>query len=188
MSKAGAALLLAMLCTGCRRDMFDQPKYLPLQESRFFTDGRSARPVPPGTYAYDENFAGAAVENGTRDGDFVATIPVPIDEARLVRGKDRFNVYCAPCHGRLGDGHGMVAKRGFMQPADLDSERVRKAPPGYLYAVIANGYGAMTDYADAIGVQDRWAIVAYIRALELSRHATLADVPPEARPALEEQR
>ncbi len=100
-------------------------------------------------------------------------IPVPVNAALLNRGRDRFDIYCSPCHGRVGDGHGMIAKRGFIQPADLHSDRVRHAPPGYLYGVIANGYGAMPDYGDELSVQDRWAVVAYIRALELSRHATI---------------
>ncbi len=185
MRKAVPLLALALMTTGCRQDMFEEPKYRPLAESQFFADGRSARPVPAGTVEYGRTSEGEAIENGTTNGQFVATIPLPVNEAFLTRGKERFDIYCSPCHGRIGDGHGMIAKRGFLLPADLHSDRVRNAPPGYLYAVIANGYGSMPDYGTQIGVHDRWAIVAYIRALELSRRATLADAPPDQRAKLE---
>jgi mono/diheme cytochrome c family protein len=165
--------------------MFNQPRYGPLAPSRFFADGRSARPVPPGTFAYDQEYAGDAIEKGTSDGTFVASIPVAVDESLLQRGRERFEIFCSPCHGRTGDGHGMIARRGLKQPADLLGDRVRNAPPGYIFAVITNGYGAMAQYATRVPVHDRWAIIAYIRALEFSRRATLADVPAERRPALE---
>jgi mono/diheme cytochrome c family protein len=181
-------LPLLVFCAGCRQDMFDQPKYRPLAESSFYADGRSARPIPAGTLTYNGTDRGETVENGTTNGVFAASIPVPVDETLLQRGRDRFDIYCSPCHGRVGDGHGMIAKRGFMQPADLHSDRVRKAPPGYLYDVIAHGYGAMPDYGDELSVEDRWAVVAYIRALELSRHANVQDVPPDQVPALEKAR
>lgn len=182
------AILLLPLCFaagGCRQDMFEEPKYKPLVESSFFADGRSARPVPPGTLTYLQPDEGEAMERGTTNGSFVPSIPVAVDEPLLKRGQERFNIYCSPCHGRLGDGNGMIAKRGFLQPADLHSDRVRNAPPGYLYAVIANGYGAMPEYRDQVGVRDRWAIVAYIRALELSRRANVADVPAAEQSKLE---
>jgi mono/diheme cytochrome c family protein len=185
MSRVWPIVAVVVLCAGCRQDMFEQPKFKPLDESTFFTDGRSARPVPAGTLRYDQPYRGEAFENGTDGGTFVAAIPMPVDEALLQRGRERFDIFCSPCHGRTGDGHGMIAKRGFIQPADLNDDRVRSAPPGYIFAVIANGYGAMPDYGNEIPVQDRWAIVAYIRALELSRRASLADVPPERRAAAE---
>ncbi len=180
-----ALAALAVLSTGCRQDMFEQPKFKPLDEDRFFTDGRSARPIPAGTLRYGETDQSEAMAQGTQNGVFVATIPVPVNETLLKRGQERFDIYCSPCHGRTGDGHGMINKRGFLQPADLNSERVRNAPPGYIYAVIAHGYGSMPDYAYQVALRDRWAIVAYIRALEASRGATLADVPPERRAELE---
>lgn len=187
-AKTIALLVLALAAAGCRQDMFEEPKYKPLVESSFYVDGRSARPVPPGTFAYGVADEGDAIERGVeKNGDFVAGIPLPVDETLLRRGRERFDIYCSPCHGRLGDGNGTVAKRGFKIPADLNSARVRNAPPGYLYAVIENGYGAMPDYEDQVDVHDRWAIVAYIRALELSRSATLADAPPQARARLEGQ-
>ena len=188
MSRIALILPLAVFCAGCRHDMFDQPKYRPLGASSFYVDGRSARPIPAGTFTYNAANLGDAIERGTTNGTFVATLPVPVDAALLNRGRDRFDIYCSPCHGRVGDGHGMVAKRGFIQPADLHSDRVRHAPPGYLYGVIANGYGAMPDYGDELSVQDRWAVVAYIRALELSRRATIGDVPADRQPALENTR
>ncbi len=188
MSRRVLWFLAALFSTSCRQDMFDQPKFRPLQPSNFFIDGRSARPVPAGTYEFGENDAGEAVGKGTENGQFVAAIPIAIDEPLLRRGQERFNIYCSPCHSRTGDGFGMVAKRGFLQPADLHSDRVRKAPPGYLYQVIANGYGAMPEYSKQINVRDRWAIVAYIRALELSRRATVADLAPADRLRLENTR
>jgi mono/diheme cytochrome c family protein len=188
MSKAAGLVLLLLLCAGCRRDMFDQPKIRPLRDSQFFTDGRSARPVPAGTIEYMDRDAGEAIEQGTTNGNFVATIPIPVDERLLTRGQERFDIYCSPCHGRVGDGRGMIARRGFIQPADLHTERVRSAPPGYLYAVITNGFGAMPEYRDQVRLRDRWAIVAYIRALELSRHATMAEVPADQASALEKSR
>ncbi len=188
MSSAAPLLLASLAFTACRRDMFDQPKLRPLGKSEFYADGRSARPVPAGTFRFEEADQGERIERGTASGNFAASIPIAIDEALVKRGQERFNVYCSPCHGRVGDGHGMVAKRGFLQPANLNGDRVRNAPPGYIYAVIANGYGSMPEYADALPVRDRWAVVAYIRALELSRRASPADVPPAEMTRLENAR
>jgi len=188
MNKAALLLPLLLLSVGCRQDMFEEPKYKPLVESDMFVDGRSARPIPAGTFAYGVQDEGEAIEQGTLNGQFVATIPLPLDEALLERGRERFDIYCAPCHSRLGNGQGMIARRGFMQPADLHSERVRHAPPGYIYAVITNGYGAMPEYRDQVKLHDRWAIVAYIRALELSRNVKLADLPPQEQAKLENSR
>ncbi|HUB81832.1 MAG TPA: cytochrome c [Bryobacteraceae bacterium] len=164
--------------------MWQQAKYRPLDASTFFADGRSARPIPANTLTFDGTDQGDAIEQGTTKGVFVASIPIPVDRALLERGHERFDIYCTPCHGLVGDGNGMIAKRGFIQPADLHSERVRHAPPGYLYGVVANGYGAMPDYRDELSVRDRWAVVAYVRALELSRDATLQDVPADQQAAL----
>jgi mono/diheme cytochrome c family protein len=178
---------VALAAAGCRRDMQDMPRYKPLAESRFFTDDRSARPIPAGTIARDELNDTDGFHTGEVNGAFLSQIPMKIDKNMLERGQERFNIYCTPCHGMLGDGQGMVARRGFKWPADLNSDRIRKAPPGYLFQVISNGYGAMPDYADQISVPDRWEIVAYIRALELSRSATLNDVPTHATVELEHQ-
>jgi mono/diheme cytochrome c family protein len=176
---------LCMLLSACRYDMQDQPKYKPLGRSTFFPDGRMSRPVPAGTIARDELSDKDTVHTGNADGSFVPTIPVPVTKALLERGHDRFDIYCSPCHARTGDGNGMIHQRGFWIPSNLHTERLRSVPPGYLYQVIANGYGAMPDYRDQVPVEDRWAIVAYLRALQLSRHATLADVPQDVRQQLE---
>ncbi|HEX5431308.1 MAG TPA: cytochrome c [Bryobacteraceae bacterium] len=181
-------ILAALCCAGCRQDMQIQPKYIPLKRSAFFPDGRASRPIPPGTIATDEIDYDPALDNGMVNGAFATTIPLPVTVELLERGHDRFDIYCSPCHGRTGDGYGMIAHRGFQIPADLNGERVRNAPPGYLYAVIANGYGAMAPYSYEIkSARDRWAVVAYIRALELSRRAPLSDVPPAQQSALEAQ-
>jgi len=182
---ACASLLLQ---AGCRQDMHDQPKYKPLSVSSFFPDGRSARPIPVGTVSRDELDETDSIHTGNApNGAFLDTIPVPVTEALLRRGQERYDIFCTPCHDLLGTGHGMVAQRGFKIPSDLNSDRVRQLPPGYIFQVITNGYQAMPDYEDQVPVEDRWAIVAYLRALELSRHATMAEVPPQSRTQLEAQ-
>ena len=169
----------AAFTTACRRDMQDQPKYKPLQKSDFFADGRSARPIPAGTIAWDELNNNDPEHTGESNGIFLDTIPLPVNEALLRRGQDRFDIYCSPCHGRIGDGDGMVAQRGFRIPANLHTDRLRHVPPGYIFEVITNGYGAMPEHRDQIPVRDRWAIVSYVRALQLSRNARVSDVPSE---------
>jgi hypothetical protein len=183
---AALALMLAS-SAGCRRDMQDQPRYKPLRASRFFPDSRSARPIPKGTIARDELNDTDVLHTGLDNRVFTNRYPVPVTKNLLVRGQERYNIYCTPCHGFLGDGNGMVARRGFKWPADLHSDRLRNAPPGYLFQVISNGYGAMPAYRDQIAPQDRWAILAYLRALQLSRKATLADVPAADRAELEKR-
>jgi mono/diheme cytochrome c family protein len=187
-AKACFTLVVLLALAGCRLDMQDQPKYKPLAASTFFIDGRSARPIPPGTIARDALNDTDVLHTGADGKGFAATIPMAVDQGLLERGQDRFDIYCAPCHGYLGDGDGMVARRGFKIPPSLHHERVRQAPPGYLFQVITNGYGAMGDYGDQVPPEDRWAIVAYIRALELARGATMADATPEGQAELEAQR
>jgi mono/diheme cytochrome c family protein len=171
-----------MFLVACRQDMQDQPRYKPLAGSRIFPDGRSARPIPANTVARDELDADDVVHTGkTPGGDWTDTFPVPVTLALLDRGQQRFDIFCSPCHARIGDGNGMVERRGFLRAADLHSDRVREEPPGYLFQVITNGFGAMPDYEDQIPVPDRWAIVAYIRALQLSRNASLSDAAPDVR-------
>lgn len=177
--------LLLLVTAGCRQDMQDQPKYKPLGENRFFADGRDARPIPAGTIARDELENTDPAHTGDANGAFLDTIPIPVNEALLKRGQERFNIYCSPCHGPQGDGDGMVARRGVRIPADLHTARLRSVPPGYLYQVIKNGYGAMGDYGDQVPYRDRWAIVAYIRALQLSRNASINDVPADQRGELD---
>jgi mono/diheme cytochrome c family protein len=182
----GITVVIAALCLcGCRQDMQDQPKIKPLSESNFFSDGRASRPIPENTIAQNELNDNDTFHTGNANGTFAATIPIPVTLDLLQRGQERFNIFCSPCHSRLGDGNGEVAQRGFRLPQNLNSDRIRQVPPGYIFQVITNGYGGMPDHGDQIPVRDRWAIVAYIRALELSREAPLADVPADARAQLE---
>jgi mono/diheme cytochrome c family protein len=184
----------------CRQDMHDQPKYKPYRESAFFADGASARQPVQGTIARGQlrdnaplytgkKAPGEAAQSGDPMRNYVDEFPFPITEQVLNRGQERFNIFCSPCHGRLGDGQGMVARRGLKQPppANFHSERLRRAPAGYFFDVITNGFGGMQDYSDKVPVRDRWAIVAYIRALQLSQNARIEDVPPEERSKLEKQ-
>lgn len=164
--------------------MQDQPKYKPLGENRFFPDGRDARPIPANTIALDELNNNDPYHTGIANGTFLDAIPANVDQDMLRRGRDRYDIFCSPCHSRLGDGNGMVAQRGVRAPANFHTDRLRSVPPGYLFQVISNGYGAMGDYGDQIPVDDRWAIVAYIRALQLSRDASINDVPAEDRSRL----
>ncbi|HLH17846.1 MAG TPA: cytochrome c [Bryobacteraceae bacterium] len=176
-----AAIAMAGM-TACRQDMHDQPKYIPLRPSNFFSDGRSGRPLIPGTVARGHLNDDAAYYTGKGpDGKFLDTFPLTVDQAFIERGEDRFNIYCAPCHDRLGTGNGMVVRRGYRHPPSYHIDRLRQAPNGYFYDVITNGFGAMPDYAAQIPVRDRWAIVAYVRALQLSQNASINDVPADAR-------
>jgi mono/diheme cytochrome c family protein len=174
------ALLMLLLFVGCRQDMHNQPRYKPLAESDFYGDLRSARPLPEGTVARGELHADSYFYTGmlpgtNTPGDYM---PFPVTEQLLSRGRERFNIYCAPCHSRLGDGNGIVPSRGFARkPPSYHIDRLRKAPLGYFFDVITHGFGMMQDYASQISPEDRWAIVAYIRALQLSQNTTAADLP-----------
>ena len=186
-SRKGAvfAFVLAAVLCGCRQDMHDQPKYIPLRPSDFFTDGRSARPLVEGTVARGHLNDDAAFYTGKGpDNKPLNTFPFPITKDVILRGQQRFNIYCTPCHDRTGSGNGMVVRRGYRRPPTYHSDRLRQIPNGYIYDVITNGFGAMSDYASQIEARDRWAIVAYIRALQLSQQASINDVPAEARARL----
>ena len=158
----------------------------PLERSAFFADQRGARPPIEGTVPRGGLRADKVFYSGKQsDGQFVTEMPVKVDRALLLRGQDRFNVYCSPCHGRTGDGNGMVVQRGFKQPTSYHADRLRSQPVGYFYDVMTNGFGAMQDYSAQVAPRDRWAIAAYIRALQYSRHAELADVPADSRGLLD---
>jgi hypothetical protein len=176
------AVVLAMAAAmGCRQDMQDQPKFIPLRPSEFFADGRSERPLIQGTIARGHLDDDAAFYTGKGpDGRFIETFPFPVTRGVIERGQERFNIYCAPCHDRLGNGMGMIVRRGYRKPPSYHIDRLRTVPNGYIYDVITNGFGAMPDYAAQIEARDRWAIVSYVRALQLSQNAPLHDVPPEA--------
>lgn len=163
---------------GCRQDMHNQPKYRGLRASAFFADGSSARPLVEGTVARGTLQEDEAFFTGKIDKATVKEFPIPVDEALVDRGQERYNIYCSPCHDRTGGGNGMVIRRGFArQPPSYHIDRLRQADVGYFYDVITNGFGVMPDYRAQIAPRDRWAIVAYIRALQYSQHAAASDVP-----------
>jgi mono/diheme cytochrome c family protein len=162
--------------------MHDQPKYIPLRPSTFFADGRSARPLIEGTVARGHLNEDTALYTGKgADGKPTNEFPFPVTKEVIQRGQQRFNVYCTPCHDRTGNGNGMVVRRGFRHPPSYHTDRLRQMPNGYFFDVITKGFGAMPDYAAQIPPQDRWAIVSYIRALQLSQQASINDVPADAR-------
>ncbi|MGI8991693.1 MAG: c-type cytochrome, partial [Bryobacteraceae bacterium] len=181
---AAAFLPMLLLLAGCRQDMHDQPKYKPLRHSNFFEDGRTSRPLVPGTVARGELHEDVAFYTGKNGKDDLDAFPIQVDKAVIERGRQRFNIYCSPCHGEIGNGLGMIVRRGFKQPPSYHIDRLRKAPVGHFYDVISNGYGAMLNYAQQIEARDRWAIVAYIRALQYSQNANVAELSPEERAQL----
>ena len=178
--KISAALHLTAVCAlalaGCsdmmlRQDMADQPKNRPLSPSPFFADGRSGRPLIENTVAR------GAIENDVLNvSKEFAGYPLPVDRQLLERGEDRYKIFCTPCHGLQGDGNGMIAMRGMKHPPSYHIDRLRQAPNGYFYDVISNGFGAMYSYSERISPHDRWAIIAYVRALQLSRNAKAGDL------------
>ena len=180
-----ALTAVGLLAAGCRMDMQDQPRYEPDQASAFFADGRADRPlpngvVPRGSFREDVSFTTGIGP----DGQPLARLPVPVDAALLARGQERFDIYCAPCHGRVGDGNGMIVQRGYRRPASLHEERLRNSPAGHFFDVMTRGFGVMPSYAAQVPVQDRWAIVAYIRALQLSQSFPADDLDAEERAQL----
>lgn len=181
-----AVILLVAGGAACRQDMHDQPRYKPLHGSDFFGDGRSERPIVEGTVARGHLDDDELLYTGKQGGRFSAEFPFPVDAKVMQRGRERFQIFCTPCHGATGRGDGMVVRRGFKRPPPYTTDVLLKQPAGYFFDVITNGFGAMPDYRAQIPARDRWAIVAYVRALQLSEHATLADVPEPERTGLEE--
>lgn len=172
--------LLVTICLivgACRQDMHNQPKYLPLRATTFFDNGSSARPLVEGTVARGTLEEDEAFFTGKIGTTPVTELPFAVDEQVLDRGEQRYNIYCTPCHDRTGSGNGMVVQRGYRPPPSFQSDRLRAAPVGHFFDVMTNGFGAMPDYRTQISPRDRWAIVAYIRALQLSQHAAPSDVP-----------
>ena len=172
------ALAATALLSACRLDMQVQPRQNPLSRSDFYADQRSERPPVEGTVARGELHEDTYFYTGklgSTPGDYM---PFPVTKEVLERGRERYNIYCAPCHSRVGDGNGFIPSRGFARkPPSFHDPRLQKAPLGYFYDVITNGFGIMPDYASQIPARDRWNIVAYVRALQLSQNATMADVP-----------
>jgi len=182
-----AALLLCLL-TGCTRDgrfqaisMWNESRLKPLEESPALAGTSSSATLVPGSVARGEAPADAMAVSGRAGGKLTTRFPYPITEAVVKRGQERFNVYCSPCHGRLGDGQGMIVKRGFPPPPDYAIPRLRNAPVGHFYDVITNGYGAMYSYASRVPPNDRWAIAAYIRALQATRPVVSVELDREKR-------
>ncbi len=180
--------LTTLVAAGCRQDMHDTPRYEAFEASASFPDGRASRTAPAGTVARGWLRDDEALYTGKVAGQIVEQFPFPIAHADLLRGQQRFNIYCTPCHGKLGDGHGMVVQRGLRQAASYHQDRLRTEKAGYFYDVITNGFGAMQGYAEQIPVRDRWLIVAYVRALQLSQHASVNDVPADQRAALDAEK
>ena len=178
-------LCLCVLAAGCRQDMHDQPKYIPLRQSTFFVDERSARPVVAGTVARGQLHEDSLLYTGKLDGADAVVFPFSVNEQVLRRGRERFDIYCSPCHARTGEGDGMIVRRGYRRPPSLHEDRLRNVAVGHFFDVMTNGFGAMPDYAAQIQAGDRWAIAAYIRVLQLSANASLADVPPAERATLD---
>ena len=176
-----AMALLTLSLAGCRQDMHDQPRYKPLAGTEFFPDHRSARPQVEGTVARGHLRIDEARYTGKIGGEDIDQFPIPIARADLLRGQERFNIYCTPCHGHLGDGNGLVVLRGYRQAASYHTDKLRQAPVGHYFDVITNGFGAMPSYASRVEPDDRWRIIAYIRALQLSESAKIQDVPPDVR-------
>jgi len=177
-------MVICLGLVGCQQKMADQPRYEPLQKSDLFDDQRASRPLVEGTVPREQLNADDEFYTGKVNNEPAKTFPFTVDRELLLRGQERFTIFCSPCHSRLGDGQGMIVRRGFRPPPSFHIERLREAPPGHFFDVISHGFGAMPDYAEQIPPRDRWAIVAYIRALQLSQNAALTDVPESERAAL----
>jgi mono/diheme cytochrome c family protein len=178
----------ALLLAGCRQDMHDQPKFKPLGETAFYADKRESRPLLANTVARGdlrdgdpEFYTGKTAKDAKED---LEVFPIAVTQEFIERGEQRFNVFCSPCHGRLGNGLGMIVRRGFKQPPSYHSEKLRTAPVGHFYDVITNGYGAMYNYAAQVSPRDRWAIIAYIRTLQFSQNAKVTDLSADVRAKL----
>jgi mono/diheme cytochrome c family protein len=179
------ATLLLLLLAACRQKMSNQPRYDPLESSDFFADGMAARPRVPNTVARGELSTNPFFDTGKIDGAEADGFPFAVTLGTINRGEERFNIYCSECHGRVGDGHGMIPARGFRRPPSFHTAALRNARTGHFFDVMTNGFGSMPPYGTMIPPEDRWAIVAYIRALQLSQNATVNDVPPADRARLD---
>jgi mono/diheme cytochrome c family protein len=168
--------------------MADEPRFEPMEPTPFFADGRSARPLPAGTVARDFLRDDELLYKGSEAGRFAERFPFPVTAQVLARGRERFDIYCAVCHDRTGSGTGMAVRRGFPAPPSFHIQRLREAPPGRIFDVVTHGFGKMYPYGDRVEPADRWAIAAYVRALQLSQGARLGDVPPGLRAGLENGR
>jgi mono/diheme cytochrome c family protein len=173
---AGAAMMAMLVLAGCRQDMHNQPKFVPQRGTTFFADGRSARPQVENTVGRDQMHADGYFYTGLQAGKEGDGLPMALTPAVMERGQERYNIYCTPCHSRVGNGVGMIVQRGYRPAGNFHTDRLRNAPLGHFFAVMTNGYGAMPDYAAQLTPEDRWAVTAYIRALQLSQDAKQSDV------------
>jgi len=176
---AAASLIFGGGCQYLRQDMANQPKNRPLSPSEFFSDGRSERPLVENAVA-----RGAIADDELLVPKDSNAFPLPVNQKLLERGEERYKIFCTPCHGLQGDGNGMISMRGMKHPPSFHQDRLRQAPNGYFFDNITNGFGAMYGYSAQIPPRDRWAIIAYVRALQLSRNAKAADLPAELREKL----
>jgi mono/diheme cytochrome c family protein len=176
-----ALIALALAGAGCRQDMHDAPRVDAYEATDAFPDGRGNRPPVEGTVARGHLNDDELLYTGKANGQLADEFPFPVTKAVLERGHERFDIYCAPCHGRTGTGNGMIVSRGLRPPPSYHDEKRRAQPVGHFFDVMTNGFGAMPDYRAQVEAQDRWAIAAYIRALQLSHGANVADVPAEHR-------
>lgn len=167
--RTGYWLLICLLLCGCRQQMAEQPSYDPLEKSDFFEDGRSARPLVEGTVARGHLQDDDLLFTGMIDGKPATEFPFKVTEQIVKRGQERFNIFCSMCHGYTGEANGIVVERGFLQPPSFHEKRLKDQAHGYYFDVISRGYRGMPSYAAKIPPRDRWAIVAYIRALQLSK-------------------
>jgi mono/diheme cytochrome c family protein len=177
MGELAGLLLLVGGLAGCRQDMHDAPRYDPYEASAVFPNGSSARPLVEGTVARSDVLDDDLLTTGKINGQVADEFPFPITRADLDRGQERFNIYCSPCHGRTGEGNGMVVQRGYRQPPSYHIDRLRQVPVGHFFDVMTNGFGVMPDYRTQVPTADRWRIAAYIRALQLTEHGAVTDVP-----------
>jgi hypothetical protein len=186
-ARGAAAILVlgALVGAGCRQDMHDQPRYKPLASTEAFPDGRASRSPVAGTVARGDLREDSLLHTGRKDGKLAREFPMPVTMDLMRRGQDRYDIFCSPCHDRLGSGRGMVVRRGLSQPPSFHIDRLRAVEHGYLFDVITNGFGRMSGYAAAVPANDRWAIVAYVRALQYSQQARQSEVPPEALTSLD---
>ena len=182
--QAVVVLFVIASLAGCRLDMHIQPKYLPYTPTDFFHDGRSERPVVQGTVARGQLRLDELLYTGRENGVESNRFPFPITRADLERGRERFNIFCSPCHDYTGSGNGMIVQRGFPHTPSYHIERLRNAPVGHFFDVMTNGFGAMYSYGSRVSPEDRWRVAAYIRALQLSQNSKIHDVPANERQSI----
>jgi mono/diheme cytochrome c family protein len=181
-------ILFFLWLSGCQQEMARQPRYETLDKSEFFDDQRAARPLVEGTVARGFLREDGHLYRGLVDGKPADVFPFPVDKAMLLRGQERYNIFCSPCHDQIGTGQGMIVRRGYRAPPSFHSDRLRQTDPGMFFQHITKGLGAMPDYAQQISPEDRWAIIAYIRALQLSQNARTSDLSEQERQTVEKQK